>query len=141
MKYSDREHNETYYAYTLDDYKKDIEILKNLNLPPPQKGAYLAACSKKCKQAIILGWLEKVAIQENLDITPTLAVKISKAWLGRSIARDILNKFFSVDGRTASDKSKDFEHIEPIINKYIDAVQKEIKLADVKMKVIRDKYS
>lgn len=138
MKYADREHKETYYAYTLEDYKKDIKVLEKLALPPPQKGAYLAACSKKCKQTITLNWLEKVAVQEGLDITPTLAVKISKAWLGRSIARDVLNKFFRVEGRTASDKSKDFDNIDPIIEKYAGEVQKEIKIADAKMKQIRE---
>ena len=79
---------------------------------PQQLGAYIAAAKKAYKAQICIdAMLEKTEV----DWTPTLAVHVVSGIMGRAISRKLLLGIFATEGRTASDKSVDFQFVEMII--------------------------
>lgn len=65
-----------------------------------------------------LEYLQNLAKNENLDMTITLAQKLSKALFDMSINMQILKKAFATSGRSANNKSKDFSRLNELIEKY-----------------------
>lgn len=65
-----------------------------------------------------LEYLQDLAKNENLDMTITLAQKLSKSLFDVSINMQILKKVFGTSGRSADDKSKDFARMNELIEKY-----------------------
>jgi len=129
----------TIFFYTLDDYKSDIEIAKSLD-EVGQRRAAATAASKKYKQTVLFYWLEKVEIDDKVDLTPTLALNLVKGWIGRGIDRERLNKWFMTTDRTAANKSEDHHRKGELIDKYKERVNNDIKKAVGDMRKIR-KYT
>lgn len=65
-----------------------------------------------------LEYLQNLAKNENLDMTITLAQKLSKALFDMSINMQILKRTFGTSGRSADDKTKDFARIFELVEKY-----------------------
>ncbi|CCE25786.1 hypothetical protein [Methylotuvimicrobium alcaliphilum] len=124
------------YFYTLDHYKADIEIAMDLeNID--QRRAMAAAASKRYKQTVLFYWLERVEVDDGVDLTPTLALNLVKGWMGRGIDRLTLNKWFAVTGRTAANKSRDHHRKDELIEKYKEQVDRDIKKAISDMGKVR----
>jgi hypothetical protein len=127
----------TIYLYTLDHYKADVEIAKELQ-DAGQQRAMTAAASKRYKQTILFYWLERVEVDDTVDLTPTLALNLVKGWMRRGIDRKILSKWFAGTGRTAANKSRDHHRKDELIEKYQEQVDRDIKKAISDMKKIRN---
>jgi len=118
----------TIFFYTLDDYKADIKTSKSLD-DIGKRRALATSASKKYKQTVLFGWLEKVEVNEKVDLTPTLALNLVKGWIGRGIDRERLNKWFMTTDRTAANKSEDHHRKDELIEKYKEQVNNDIKTA------------
>ena len=127
--------------YTLDDYERDIEgaaidYCESVKLfhqtmkresPVDEEGgshpvdkraiavrsAHYAAAGKRLRASVALDMLNE--LDREYDITPTLAVKISKRLLGRGISRSVLIEEFAKGKRTAASKSEDFNKIDQMM--------------------------
>lgn len=155
--------------YSLVDYRKDatkliierIKFLEELDDPSlpsaerikaykeetgkdlmfePAYGAKWSALSRKRKSGLLLLWLYYIAVQERLDMTITLAQQLLKGTAGSSISTVTLNNAFGSRGRTAADRSQDWDQIDALIQKYKPLVQNSLlrnqnKLADIKAKL------
>jgi hypothetical protein len=103
----------------------------------PVKGARYAAASKRYKQAVCSTIIHGIIETEGADITPTLAGHLIKAWLGRGVSNRYLLAHFGTSGRTASEKSKDVDHVSHYIDKYRATVQSELEIAKKNMSAVR----
>ena len=84
----------------------------------PSQAAYLSGLirSTRCLAAVkVLKVIEEI---EQLDMTTYLALKISKAIWGINFPNSLFNTEFGTKGRSASNKSKDFERVQAIVNQY-----------------------
>jgi len=128
--------NKSIVLYTLEDYEADLREawgMDNIG----QKRALSGAANKRYKQTVIFHWLEKVELQESVDLTPTLALHLVKGWIGRGIDRLVLNKWFMITGRTAKNKSEDHHRKDKLIEKYSEPVASAIIAAENEMKQVK----
>lgn len=89
--------------YDLADYKQDVAMAHNLDLP--KVGGTIKAAGQRLMTAEALRFL--LALKKNgVDITQTNAKKISKALLGRGIDTNTLNLWCATSQRTAGNKAK-----------------------------------
>lgn len=134
--------NVEFERYTIDMYKSDIKAAALFGTReddgPKVKGAAYAAASKRLKQSIALDWVTNATLAEKIDMTPTLANHLVKAWIGRGISRAELAKIFAVEGRTAANKSADHDKVDLLVAKYKESVTKDIQRAVYQMQIIRD---
>ncbi|UTY59483.1 hypothetical protein [Massilia sp. erpn] len=86
----------------------------------------LTAAKKRLKAHIVVKWLSLIAIEHNLDMTPTLAHNIVKTWLGRCAARPTIAAMFGLPGRTAASKSADRVQVIELAASYRDRVMADI---------------
>lgn len=126
--------------YSLQDYTKDAEqlIFNRINyhkydhesLVPdpsylhdtmavmdPQHAAQWSALSRKRKAGLMLVVLYTLAIEYELDMTATLAHRMLQGLFDCSTSNKTLIAAFGEHGRTAADKSEDWERIGTIIAK------------------------
>lgn len=106
----------------------------------PAYGAKWSALTRKRKSGLLLLWLYYIAEQERLDMTMVLAQRLLEGVAGCSISNRVLKEAFSRSGRTAADKSQDWDQVDRIIQKYKPRVEKSLlrnqnKLADIKTKL------
>lgn len=85
------------------------------NVRDSKHAAQWSAISRKRKSGIMLLALYDITIKYDLDMTTTLAQRILQGIFGSSISNGILLVAFAQKGRTASDKSEDWERLEAII--------------------------
>lgn len=120
MRMSEREYVPVAAAYSVASYREDVAA--TIQLPPGQRGAMVAAAKKRLKAGIVMQWVLKVAVEHDLDMTPTLAQNLVKAWVGRCVARAALASRFGMPGRTAAAKSPDVAQLAVLAEKYREEV-------------------
>lgn len=79
-----------------------------------KKSQLISAAGKRLRAGVALRLLDK--LQSDVDLTVTLAVRLTEQLLGRAISRTELLARYGTKGRTAGQKSADFELIEDIVN-------------------------
>lgn len=125
-------------AYSLQDYTRDAQklIFNRINynqfdrqalLPDPgsigslttildpQHAAQWSALSRKRKSGIMLLILYAIASEYDLDMTATLGHRMLQGLFDCSISNKTLISAFGEHGRTAADKSEDWEKIGTIV--------------------------
>lgn len=110
--------------YTVQTYAEEMKLIKDL--PGGKRGAAVTAAKKRLRLGIVLRWLHKVTDEHDLDMTPSMASHIVKGWIDRGVSNRQLIEQFATPNRTASNKSRDFERIDEIINRYRPHVIEEI---------------
>lgn len=106
--------------YSVDNYLADVATAAHL--APAYRGAMMTAAKKRLKAYITVEWLSLIAIDHDLDMTPTMAHNIVKAWLGRCAARPAIAARFGLPGRSAKDKSADCGQVAALAAIYRDRV-------------------
>lgn len=99
------------------------------HLSPAQRGAMMTAAKKRLKAHIVMQWLTRIAVEHDLDMTPTMAFSIVKAWIGRCAARPAIAARFGVPGRSATEKSAHRGQVLELANAYKDDVLSDIDAA------------
>jgi len=127
MRMSERGQPRVLQEYSVDEYLADVAAAEHL--APAYRGAMLTAAKKRLKARIVVKWLSQMAIEYDLDMTPTLAHNIVKAWLGRCAARPAIAARFGVPGRTAANKSADRGQLIELAASYRDRVVEDIETA------------
>ena len=84
------------------------------------QAAYLSGLMRSTKSLSAVKVLKVIEDIEKLDMTTYLALKISKGIWDTNFQVSLFNMEFGTKGRNASNKSKDFERVPLIINKYKD---------------------
>lgn len=117
-----------------DLYTSDIqEAIAIFFDDKPVLGAMFAAASKRHISNVVLDMISMI----DADMTPILANKIMKATWGRSVSMTKLVSRFATKGRTAHDKSADFQYIDKLIAKHKEPIIKAVKLEKVHLLAIR----
>jgi hypothetical protein len=101
---------------------------------PAERGAMITAAKKRLKAHIVMQWLTRIAVEHDLDMTPTMAFKFVRAWLGRCAARPAISARFGVPGRSASTKSEHHGQVLELANFYKDHVLNDINAALVQIR-------
>lgn len=138
--------NSVYRAYAESltiVYRDHYEIA---GLKPAHLGAGITACTKTIRAHMLCCLIREYSITHNYDMTPRLAHKIIYMSLNYSINNRVLGDYFSMDGRTTSDKSENFQNIDKILERHSDDLRHHCKLfydkaalirAEVKIKFLR----
>ncbi|AKG07175.1 hypothetical protein AAX05_08760 [Moraxella bovoculi] len=87
------------------------------------QAAYLSALVRKVRQLSAFECLKIISKNESLDMTTLLAVRLGKGIWGINFPNTLLSELFATKGRNASNKSKDFDRVDDIIERYCDACQ------------------
>lgn len=59
----------------------------------------MTAAKKRLKAHIVMQWLTRIAVEHDLDMTPTMAFSLVKAWIGRCAARPAIAARFGVSAQ------------------------------------------
>jgi len=102
--------------------------------------AEMSAVSKNAKSVFLILHLYKIKDIEKIDMTPTLAKNILRKIVGKGkgVSFSTLLNNFAIDERTSKDKSKDFEKIDYICEKY-SYINDELKVFMNELSKIRKK--
>ena len=123
-------------TYSIINYEKDAEQLLRIRLAElnergfgtpiqpvftegsfdPAYAAKWSALTRKLKAGFLIGELITFANDYELDMTPTLAMRICKGWVGRSVSNRELIKIFGSENRDASEKSADWPRLDELID-------------------------
>ncbi|MEX3074545.1 hypothetical protein AB3Y13_22920 [Vibrio alginolyticus] len=131
-------------------FKKEIELIYRSESHAPKRGALITAALKRMKTNYMCSELIAIAERESVDLTTTLAAKIIKRITGKSAAMGTLLAHFASPGRTAHDKSQDFNRIDDLVkahknrlNKDLRRLSKEAAIAkdNVKMEMVKARFS
>lgn len=116
--------------YSVDDYLADVAAAEHLT--PAYRGAMITAAKKRLKSSITVERLSLMAVEHDLDMTPTMAQNIVKSWLGRCAGRPAIAAKFGLPGRSAADKSADHGQTAELAAMYRDRVLGDINAAFAK---------
>jgi len=102
--------------------------------------AEISSSSKNAKSAFLILHLYKIKNLEKIDMTPTFAKNILREVVGKGkgVSFSTLLNNFGTEGRTSKDKSKDFEKIDYICEKY-SYIDDELKVFMHELSKIRKK--
>lgn len=126
------------YLYSLIDYQADIELARDIE-DIYRRYAMETAAAKRYKRTVVFHWLERVETDDNVDLTPTLALHLVRGWIDRGFSRKVLNQWFMETGRTAARKSADHHRRDELINKYRNLVVSAMRKANTDMRRIKEK--
>lgn len=93
------------------------------------RGGHLSAVLKFLRRDALLSVLAKVK-NDGVDVTPTLALRLIQDWTDQGVDNKSLLKIFAKKGRAADKKSKDFEKLHEIAEKWRSLALKEWSAAD-----------
>lgn len=91
----------------------DAEIYQAKATAMGHKSQLISAAGKRLRAGVALRLLDQ--LQGEVDLTVTLAVRITERLLGRAIDRSLLLARYGTKNRTAGDKSQDFGRLEEIV--------------------------
>ena len=121
------------YEYTKEDLKQDfmdeIKRYSNNYYDFHQRAARLGAAVKRYKTSEAIKFIINIAMDENLDITPTLAKKLMFELFERKGSQKEIVSLFGQAGRTTKSTTNDKKTIERIVITYkqnADKVKKSI---------------
>lgn len=77
------------------------------------KSQLISAAGKRLRAGVALRMLDQ--LQGSVDLTATLAARITERLLGRAINRSLLLARYGTKNRTAGDKSQDFGRLDEIV--------------------------
>lgn len=102
------------------------------------KSQLFSAAGKRLRASVALRLLDRLSGE--LDLTATLATRITQRLLGRAINRTILLDRYGTESRTARDKSADFSRLDEIEQSasFIEAMTELAELLTVAEKVRSD---
>lgn len=127
MRMSERGQLPDVAEYTIVQYLEELAFAEHLS--PAQRGAMVTAAKKRLKAHIIMQWLTRIALEHDLDMTPTMGFNLVKAWMGRCAARPAIAARFGVAGRSATEKSAHHGLVLELANAYKDDVLRDIDAA------------
>lgn len=132
-----RNYYSRYKPYSLQDYTRDAKqlILNRINynkyerdaipdqtalnslmaVMDPRHAAQWSALSRKRKCGFMVTILYAVAVEYDLDMTATMGLRLLQGLFGCAIDLRTLLAAFGEHGRTAADKSEDWEKVDVII--------------------------
>jgi hypothetical protein len=84
---------------------------------PKRRGGHLSAILKYARRDALFLILQEME-KEGIDVTPTFAKRIMTEWTGQGADWKSLIKVFGKPGRKADHKSKDFEHLPEIAERW-----------------------
>lgn len=90
----------------------DAEIYQAKATAMGHKSQLISAAGKRLRAGVALRLLDQ--LQGDVDLTATLAVRITEQLLGRAINRGLLLARYGTKNRSAGDKSQDFGRLEEI---------------------------
>ena len=93
------------------------------------RGGHLSAVLKFLRRDALFSVLAKVK-NDGVDVTPTLALRLIQDWTGQGVDNKSLLKVFAKKDRAADKKSKDFETLYEIAEKWRTLALKEWGAAD-----------
>ena len=91
----------------------DFDIYQLKAMAMGHKSQLISAAGKRLRAGVALRLLDQ--LQGSVDLTVTLAVRITERLLGRAINRSLLLARYGTKSRTAGDKSPDFGRLEEIV--------------------------
>lgn len=113
-----------------------IELIETIYINHPGKGrdaqirgGHLSAVLKFLRRDALFSVLGKLK-NDGVDVTPTLALRLIQEWTGQGVDTKSLLKVFGQKGRAADAKSKDFEKMSEIAEKWRSLAIKERNAAN-----------
>lgn len=91
----------------------DAEIYQAKATAMGHKSQLISAAGKRLRAGVALRLLDQ--LQGSVDLTATLAARITERLLGRAIDRSLLLARYGTKNRTAGDKSQDFGRLDEIV--------------------------
>ncbi|PKF35578.1 hypothetical protein CW311_04625 [Acinetobacter proteolyticus] len=98
-------------------YEASTSVLNKTGILDPHHAAQWSALSRKRKNGFALVVLYVIACEYDLDMTATMGNRLLQGLFGFSMSTRALLAAFGEHGRTASEKSADWEKIDVIIHK------------------------
>lgn len=142
--------------YSLQDYTRDAETLifnrinynkfdrqalvpepsyiNSMAVMDPSHAAQWSALSRKRKSGLMLLTLYAIASEYDLDMTATMGHRLLQGLFGCSISNVPLLAAFSEHGRTAADKSEDWEKVGQIVSEKRIWAQEKLKQNRVRVR-------
>lgn len=102
----------------MQDFRAEIIAYAGGEWSTPSRAARLSAAVKRFKTSRAIEFVIKIAEIEGLDITPTLAKKLSHMFFGRFGSQKIMVSIFGTAGRMSKSKSNQPELLGKIHKKY-----------------------
>lgn len=148
------------YIYTMDSYEKDAEQLARerlaelrdrgmgLSVMPvfddktvfdPSYAAKWSVLTRKYKAGFLIQKLLDFGEDHDVDMTPTLAMRVLQGWVGRSISNRALIDVFGVEHRDASQKSVDWPRLDDLIAIDKEDVQREYAKCSAQCKEAKER--
>ncbi|EMK1731232.1 hypothetical protein V8N76_004538 [Salmonella enterica] len=90
-------------------------------------GAGWSTLARRRRIGVLITLLYTIAVKENIDMTSIYAHRLLQGMVGRSITNKVLNPAFGVHGRTAADKSADWDRLDEIVSRYRDVAQRALQ--------------
>lgn len=103
----------------------------------PVYAARWSALTRKRISGLLLVSLYVVADRHRVDMTSVYAHRLLKGWAGRSISNRTLLAAFGEWGRTAEEKTADWERLEQLVDEYRGMVQRVIRRDMIRIERIR----
>jgi hypothetical protein len=112
--------------------------LTGSELADPSYAAQWSALARRRYCGVLLSSLYFVASVEHLDMTAVLAQRLLQGFVGRSVSNRVLIRAFGQGGRTAADKSSDWDQMPVIVESYRSMVVHGLLREKDRMRVARD---
>lgn len=146
--------------YTIEDYENDAEaILRERIAELRERGMGLtvdpilkvgvafdskyasrwSVLTRKYKSGFLVQKLIDFAEKHDVDMTPTLAMRVLQGWVGRSISNRVLIDVFGNEGRDASNKSRDWHRLDELIEADKEAVVAEYEQCAAECKKAKER--
>lgn len=100
-------------------------------------GGKITIAIKKYKVHLMMTMIRKIMVEQNLDITPRVALRLQERLFNRNVAYPTLLTEFAEKGRTASNISDAFNKIDDLVNMYRDEAESEMINAEAKINEIK----
>lgn len=121
------------YQFEIDNYDPNV-------YDSPQRGARLAAATKRYRTSEMIGWMLKLSKEEKLDLTPSLFNKIAKELFNRTGNNHIVQKLLNQNGRTSKSETNNFETVNHAANKYKDEAMAFWDLVNDEVEMVKYAY-
>ncbi|MEZ8918556.1 hypothetical protein [Vibrio lentus] len=100
-------------------------------------GGKITIAIKKYKVHLMITMIRKIMNEQNLDITPRVALRLQERLFNRNVAYPTLISEFAEKGRTASNKSDVFDKIDELVDMYGNEARSEMINIEAKIKEIK----
>lgn len=102
-------------------------------------GGKITIAIKKYKVHLMMTMIRKIMVEQNLDITPRVALRLQVRLFNRNVAYPTLIAEFAEKGRTSSNRSDVFNKIDDLVDMYKGEAESEMMSVEAKINEIKSR--